>query len=154
MIANKSRQTSALTTLKVQEDLTRKGWVVMRSEEECPYDLIVDMGIENGKRVFRTIQVKNDPRTSSRPNPDKSNEPVSRGGKNRNSYWYYDEDIDYIASLDLQGEVVYWNKEVYRKLSPSKLKKKPPSHFPENFKMFTYRKNTEIEYSNIEKFYT
>ena len=75
MIDNKSRQTAALITLDVTRDITSKGWICMRSEEEAPYDLIVDMGLDNNKRVFATIQVKKDLRTTSRPNGGKG-EPV------------------------------------------------------------------------------
>jgi len=139
MIKNQSRQTSALITLDVQKDITSRGWLCMRSEEEAVYDLIVDMGIIDGKREFVTIQVKNELRTSSRQSPEKENEPVSVGGKNRNSYWYYDEDVTYLASLNKNAEVEYIHKEDYKYKLPKQLKSAGRTKFPTNEKMIKYR---------------
>ena len=139
MIKNQSRQTSALITLDVQKDITSRGWSCMRSEEEAVYDLIVDMGIIDGKREFVTIQVKNELRTSSRQSPEKENEPVSVGGKNRNSYWYYDEDVTYLASLNKNAEVEYIHKEDYKYKLPKQLKSAGRTKFPTNEKMIKYR---------------
>tara|TARA_R110000737_G_scaffold338412_1_gene359416 strand:- start:359 stop:751 length:393 start_codon:yes stop_codon:yes gene_type:complete len=114
--------------------------MVMRSEEECSYDLIVDMGIEDGTRAFETIQVKTSVRTSSRPiSKDGITERVSVGGKPRNSYWYYDEDVTYIATV-VDNEVVYWHKKDYLKKSPAKLKSSPTYDFPLNASMVSYRR--------------
>ena len=138
-ITNKSRQTSMNTTLRVQLDLNEKGWIVMRSEEECAYDLIVDRGLVEGVRVFQTIQVKTSPRTSSRPSAGKDTERVSIGGKTRNNYWYYDEDVTFIASV-INDEVVYWHKNDYGYKKPSDFKKIKRYYFPINENMFSYRR--------------
>tara|TARA_R100000988_G_C3863341_1_gene100322 strand:+ start:50 stop:514 length:465 start_codon:yes stop_codon:yes gene_type:complete len=140
MIGNKSKQTAALITLKVQMDLTEKGWSVTRSEEEAPYDLIVDFGVDDsGKRELATIQVKKDLRTTSRPGGGKG-EPVSSGGKDRNSYNYYDEDITYLATVK-DDRVIYYHKDQYRYSTPSQLKKLNESVIPINQKIISYRKN-------------
>jgi hypothetical protein len=138
-IINKSRQTSMDTTLKVQLDLNERGWMVMRSEEECSYDLIVDRGIVEGFRLFQTIQVKTIPRTSSRPGGGKDVERVSNGGKTRNNYWYYDEDVTFIASI-VGDEVVYWHKDDYRYKKPSDFRNMKRYDFPINENMFSYRR--------------
>ena len=138
MIGNKSRQTAALLTLKIQLDLTEKGWSVMRSEEEAPYDLIVDFGVnDSGQREFATVQVKKDLRTTSRPGGGKG-EPVSSGGKNRNSYNYYDEDVTYLATVK-DDKVIYYHKDQYRYSTPSQLKKLDEAVIPINDRMNTYR---------------
>ena len=138
MIKNKSRQTAALITLKIQLDLTKKGWLVMRSEEEAPYDLIVDFGVnDSGQREFATVQVKKDLRTTSRPGGGKG-EPVSSGGKNRNSYNYYDEDVTYLATVK-DDKVIYYHKDQYRYSTPSQLKKLDEAVIPINDRMNTYR---------------
>ena len=142
MIGNKSKQTAALITLRIQTDLTEKGWSVVRSEEEAPYDLIVDFGVNDGKREFATIQVKKDLRTTSRPGGGKG-EPVSSGGKDRNSYNYYDEDITYLATVK-DDRVIYYHKDQYRYSTPSQLKKLNESVIPINQKIISYRKNNSI----------
>lgn len=152
MIINKGRQTSMETTLKVQLDLNSRGWVVMRSEEECPYDLIVDMGLVEGKREFCTIQVKTNPRTSSRPSAEKNVESVSNNGKPRNNYWYYDEDVTLIASI-IDNEVVYWHKDFYKYRKPSKFKNMQKYDFPLNNNMFSYRRPDSNEKSSLEDFF-
>ena len=58
---------------------------------------VLDFGLDDsGQRKFATVQVKKNLRTTSRPGGGKG-EPVSAGGKNRNSYNYYDEDVTYLA---------------------------------------------------------
>ena len=139
MIGNKSRQTAALLTLKIQLDLTEKGWSVMRSEEEAPYDLIVDFGVnDSGQREFVTVQVKKDLRTTSRPGGGKG-EPVSSGGKNRNSYNYYDEDVTYLATVK-DDKVIYYHKDQYKYSTTKELKKLEEAIIPVNKKMSNYRK--------------
>ena len=139
MIGNKSRQTAALLTLKIQLDLTEKGWSVMRSEEEAPYDLIVDFGVnDSGQREFVTVQVKKDLRTTSRPGGGKG-EPVSSGGKNRNSYNYYDEDVTYLATVK-KDKVIYYHKDQYKYSTTKELKKLEEAIIPVNKKMSNYRK--------------
>ena len=153
MIDNQSRKTSQTITLQVQLDITDRGWLVMRGEEESPYDLIVDLGLdESGCRNFVTIQVKKDLRTSSRPSPEKENEPVSVGGKNRNSYWYFDKDVTYLATVK-NGEVIYYHKSDYQKLSPTELKRANQSIFPINENMFSYRREVSaIDRPSLELF--
>ena len=138
MIKNKSRQTAALITLKIQMDLTEKGWLVMRSEEEAPYDLIVDFGLDDSVlRKFATVQVKKNLRTTSRPGGGKG-EPVSAGGKNRNSYNYYDEDVTYLATV-VNDKVIYYHKDQYKYSTPSQLKKLNEAVIPINENMNSYR---------------
>ena len=153
MIKNKSRQTSHMILLEVQKDITSKGWLCMRGEEESPYDLITDMGLDDdNKRVFVTFQVKKDLRTTSRPNGGKG-EPVARNGKDRNSYNYYDEDITYLATVNKHGRVVYYHKEQYKYLTPSQLKNANESVLPTNTKMQGYRVNTTVtNNSTLEEF--
>ncbi len=139
MIGNKSRQTAALLTLKIQLDLTEKGWSVMRSEEEAPYDLIVDFGLDDsGQRKFATVQVKKNLRTTARPGGGKG-EPVSAGGKNRNSYNYYDEDVTYLATV-VNDKVIYYHKDQYKYSTTKELKKLEEAIIPVNKKMSNYRK--------------
>ena len=153
MIKNKSRQTSMLVTLEVQKDLTNRGWMVMRSEEESPYDLIVDMGVnEQSIRQFVTIQVKKNIRTSSRPSPYKDVEPVSINGKNRNNYWYCDEDITYLATIK-NNRVVYYHKNDYQKLTPSQLNKINESVFPVNNKMNSYSVSYSVQEGGLDMFW-
>ena len=153
MIDNQSRKTAQTITLQVQLDITDRGWLVMRGEEESPYDLIVDLGLdESDCRNFVTIQVKKDLRTSSRPSPEKENEPVSVGGKNRNSYWYFDKDVTYLATVK-NGEVIYYHKSDYQKLSPTELKRANQSIFPINKNMFSYRREVStIDRPSLEAF--
>ena len=141
MIKNKSRQTAAMITLDVQKDITSRGWSCMRSEEEAVYDLIVDMGIVDGKREFVTIQVKTSLRTTSRSGG--ANEPVSKNGKNRNSYSYYDEDVTYLASLNKFGEVEYIHKDDYKYKTTKQLKSANRSNFPWNQEMYGHKKGGE-----------
>ena len=153
MIKNKSRQTSHMILLEVQRDINSKGWLCMRGEEESPYDLITDMGLDdNNKRVFATFQVKKDLRTTSRPNGGKG-EPVAKNGKDRNSYNYYDEDITYLATVNKHGRVIYYHRDQYKYLTPSQLKNANESVLPINTKMQGYRVNTSITQNNtLEEF--
>jgi len=140
------------TTLKVQLHLNSLGWMVMRSEEECSYDLIVDMGLVEGKREFCTIQVKTTPRTSSRPSAGRDGESVSNNGKTRNNYWYYDEDVTLIASI-IDDEVVYWHRNDYKYRKPSEFKNMKRYNFPLNKKMFSYRRPEICVQSPLEDFF-
>tara|TARA_R110000796_G_C14248516_1_gene398256 strand:- start:49 stop:507 length:459 start_codon:yes stop_codon:yes gene_type:complete len=151
MIINKSRQTGLYILLKVQEDLTKRGWIAIRSEEEQPYDLIVDMGIVDEERVFFTIQVKQKPRTSSRPGVGHDYERVSVNGKSRNNYWYEDENITLISSI-VDGEVVYWHKDDYKKKKPIAFKSMKRYEFPINEKMFSYKRPQQV-HSTLEEFF-
>ena len=100
------------------------------------------MGLDNNKRVFATIQVKKDLRTTSRPNGGKG-EPVTKNGKERNSYSYYDKDVTYLATVNKDGVVVYYHKDQYQYLTPKELKRVKPAIFPVNDKMYSYRKPIE-----------
>tara|TARA_Y100001963_G_C6627410_1_gene374613 strand:- start:44 stop:541 length:498 start_codon:yes stop_codon:yes gene_type:complete len=151
MIENKSRITSEVIQQTIKLDITKRGFYVMEGPPESPYDLVVDIGLIDGKRIFKTIQVKKDIRTTSRPGSG-NGEPVSRNGKNRNSYNYYDKDIDFIASLDKYGEPYYIEKENYKYKSSSELNKnlyslKTPWPF-KNDNVSSYRKPCDIK--NIE----
>tara|TARA_Y100000593_G_scaffold74526_1_gene137251 strand:- start:386 stop:796 length:411 start_codon:yes stop_codon:yes gene_type:complete len=135
-------------------DITEKGWIAIETPPETSYDLIVDMGIVDGQRKFVTIQVKKDLRTTSRPNGGKD-EPVSTNGKNRNSYYYYDEDVTYLASLNKYGDVEYIHKDDYKYLTPAQLKKAKRTIFPTNHNMTSYRKPLkENNVSLLEEFFT
>ena len=148
MIKNKSRQTAAMITLDVQKNITSKGWLCMRSEEEAPYDLIVDMGLdENNQREFVTVQVKKNLRTTSRPNSGKG-EPVAKNGKDRNSYYYYDEDVTYLATVNEHGRVVYYHKDIYKYMTPIQLKRSNECIFPVNDKIQGYRISIESTQSH------
>jgi hypothetical protein len=137
MIKNKSRQTSSVLEQKVLLDITEKGWIGILTPSETSYDIIVDMGVVDGKREFVTIQVKTSLRTTSRSGG--ANEPVSKNGKNRNSYSYYDEDVTYLASLNKFGEVEYIHKDDYKYMTTSQLSRANRSAFPTNEKMIKYR---------------
>ena len=139
MIPNQSKQTADLGELEIQLYLTRLGWAVMKAPEGYIYDLVVDMGLgDDGGRILKTIQVKTDPRTSSRPGGDNNLESVSNGGKQRRNYWYYDEGVDFLASF-IDGRPVFWERETYQKKSPSDLKKSLTYEFPKNIMMSSYR---------------
>ena len=144
MIKEQSKQTYFLLEQKVLLDITEKGWIGILTPPETSYDIIVDMGVVDGKREFVTIQIKKDLRTTSRPSSGK-NEPVSTNGKNRNSYYYYDEDITYLASLNNYGEVEYIHKEDYKYKTPAQLKKANRSNFPINSNMTSYRKTQQTD---------
>ena len=139
MIKEQSKQTYFLLEQKVLMDITQKGWIGISTPPETSYDIVVDMGVVDGKREFVTIQIKKDLRTTSRPGNGKS-EPVSRNGKNRNSYNYYDEDVTYLATLNKYGDVEYIHKEDYKYKTESQLKKANRSSFPINSCITSYRK--------------
>ena len=138
MIKEQSKQTYFLLEQKVLMDITQKGWVGISTPPETSYDIVVDMGVVDGKREFVTIQIKKDLRTTSR--PGNGSEPVSKNGKNRNSYNYYDEDVTYLATLNKYGDVEYIHKEDYKYKTESQLKKSNRSSFPINSCITSYRK--------------
>ena len=135
---------------KVLLDITEKGWIGILTPSETSYDIIVDMGLFDGKRKFVTIQIKKDLRSTSRPSGGKD-EPVSTNGKNRNSYNYYDEDVTYLASLNKYGDVEYIHKEDYKYKTEAQLKKANRTNFPINSNMTSYRKPRQ-NVSTLEAF--
>ena len=150
MIENQSRQTSARILQLIKLDITDKGWYVMDAPEECPYDLVADIGYENGNRIIITIQVKKNLRTTSRPSGGKG-EPVSSNGKDRNSYYYYDKDITLLATYDFKKQrVIYIHKNDYRYLKPKELKKANEYNFPTNENMSSYRKTNSTNLKPID----
>ena len=138
MIKNKSKQTYFTLEQEVKLDIIKKGWIVMDTPAETSYDLIVDLGLKNNTRSFVTIQVKTDLRTTSRRGT--SGEPVSSNGISRNSYYYYDEDVTYLASKNKYGEIFYVHKNDYKKKTEKELKYANKSVFPINKNMTNYRK--------------
>ena len=140
MIGNKSRQSSEIVFQEVKLDIIKRGWFVLDAPEECPYDLAVDLGVSNNKREFVTVQVKKNLKTTSRPDQGKG-EPVSSGGKDRNSYNYYDKDVTLLATYDFKKQrVIYIHKNDYKYLKPKELKKTNEYNFPINENMSSYRK--------------
>ena len=150
MIKEQSKQTYFLLEQKVLLDITEKGWIGILTPSETSYDIIVDMGLFDGKRKFVTIQIKKDLRSTSRPSGGKD-EPVSTNGKNRNSYNYYDEDVTYLASLNKYGDVEYIHKEDYKYKTEAQLKKANRTNFPINSNMTSYRKPRQ-NVSTLEAF--
>tara|TARA_A100001388_G_C28506473_1_gene374145 strand:- start:42 stop:563 length:522 start_codon:yes stop_codon:yes gene_type:complete len=154
MIENKSRKTSGLQESRVKIDILERGWIVMDAPAEAPYDLVVDMGLEHyGKRIFWSIQVKEELRTTNRPvkknmsirDGDCNWEPVSKGGKGRNWYYYYDKDVTLLASYDEKlGRVKYVHKDQYRYCTPGELKKVNEFNYPVNELMYSYKKPTTV----------
>ena len=150
MIENQSRQTSARILQLIKLDITDKGWYVMDAPEECPYDLVADIGYENGNRIIITIQVKKNLRTTSRPSGGKG-EPVSDNGKYRNSYYYYDKDVTLLATYDFKKQrAIYIHKNDYRYLKPKELKKANEYNFPTNENMSSYRKTNSTNLKPID----
>ena len=150
MIENQSRQTSARILQLIKLDITDKGWYVMDAPEECPYDLVADIGYENGNRIIITIQVKKNLRTTSRPSGGKG-EPVSDNGKYRNSYYYYDKDVTLLATYDFKKQrAIYIHKNDYRYLKPKELKKANEYNFPINENMSSYRKTNSTNLKPID----
>jgi hypothetical protein len=124
----------------VKLDLLDRGWIPIDAAEEQPFDMIVDVGIHNDARMFQTVQIKswNALKTSSRTG---AIEPVSVGGKTRNNYNYYDECIDWIATvIENEDRVVYWDRDTYQKKTPNQLKKTTPINFPFNDDVYDYVK--------------
>ena len=144
MIKEKSKQTYFLLEQKVLMDVTQKGWIGISTPPDTPYDLIVDMGVIDGKRKFVTIQIKKDLRTTSRPGNGKG-EPVSTNGISRYSFNYYDADITYLASENKYGDVEYIHKDDYKYLTPKQLKFANRSNFPVNTSMTSYRKSRQTD---------
>jgi hypothetical protein len=140
-IINKSTITARITHNKVKLDLLNRGWISIDAAEEQPFDIILDVGIHNDARLFQTIQVKTwtSLKTSSR--VVTTFEPVSLGGKARNSYNYYDQHIDWIATvIENEDRVVYWDRDTYQKKTPNQLKKTTPINFPFNDDVYDYVK--------------
>ena len=148
MIKQQSKQTYFLLEQKVLLDITEKGWIGIPTPPETPYDIVVDMGIVDDKKEFVTIQIKKDLRTTSRASLGKG-EPVSKNGKNRNSYYYYDEDVTYLASLNNFGDVEYIHKEDYKYKTPAQLKKANRSSFPVNHNITSYSRGKTIHTDNV-----
>ena len=153
MIENQSRMTSGLQESRVKIDIQERGWLVLDAPHEAPYDLVVDMGLEHyGKRIFWSVQVKEELRTTNRPikkdmttrDGDCNWETVSKGGKGRNWYYYYDKDVTLLASYDEKlGRVKYIHKDQYKYIStPGQLKKVNEFPFPVNESMYSYKKPT------------
>tara|TARA_B100001559_G_C16401226_1_gene575882 strand:+ start:263 stop:769 length:507 start_codon:yes stop_codon:yes gene_type:complete len=157
---NKSRITARITHDKVKLDLLARGWIPIDAAEEQPFDIILDVGIHDDARLFQTIQVKTwtSLKTSSR--VFNSFEPVSLGGKARNSYNYYDQHIDWIATVkENEDRVVYWNRDTYQYKTSSQLKKTTPIDFPINHKVYDYTKPETVACSigadtSLESFMT
>ena len=140
-IINKSTITARLTHTKVKLDLLNRGWIPIDAAEEQPFDIILDVGIHNDARRFQTVQVKSWSalKTSSRTG---ATEPVSAQGKTRNNYDYYDECIDWIATVNENNRVMYWNRNTYQRKTPAQLKKTTPTDFPFNDNVYDYVRPT------------
>ena len=148
---SQSRLTAVTTHTKVKLDLISKGWIPTDAAEEQPFDIVVDMGLDDKteKRIFETLQVKawKSLKTSSRTGYV---EKVSKDGKQRNSYWYFDQYIDWIVSVNPKTDsVVYWNRNTYKKKTAAQLKKTTPNNFPENQGVYRYASPVEIVEYNI-----
>ena len=140
-IINKSTITARITHNKVKLDLLNRGWISIDAAEEQPFDIILDVGIHNDARRFQTLQVKSWSalKTSSRTG---ATEPVSAQGKTRNNYDYYDECIDWIATVNENNRVMYWNRNTYQRKTPAQLKKTTPTDFPFNDNVYDYVRPT------------
>ena len=136
MIPNQSKQTYSVLEKKVELDILQKGWVAIPCPAESQFDVIVDMGVEDGQRKLVTIQVKQKPRTTSRPRDGKSD---NVHGKIRNSYSYYDMGIDYLATEE-NGKIVYIHREDFHHLTENELKHARRTLFPKNEDIYIYRK--------------
>jgi hypothetical protein len=153
-VINKSTITARITHNRVKLDLLDRGWIPIDAAEEQPFDMIVDVGIHNDARMFQTVQIKswNALKTSSRTG---AIEPVSVGGKTRNNYNYYDECIDWIATVK-DNRVLYWNRNTYQYKTPIQLKKTTPIDFPFNDNVYEYARPTNSidDAKSIESFMT
>ena len=140
-IINKSTITARITHNKVKLDLLNRGWIPIDAAEEQPFDIILDVGLHNDTRRFQTLQVKSWSalKTSSRTG---ALEPVSAQGKTRNNYDYYDECIDWIATVNENNRVMYWNRNTYQRKTPAQLKKTTPIDFPFNDNVYDYVRPT------------
>ena len=147
---NKSRITARITHDKVKLDLLSRGWLSIEAAEEQPFDLIIDVGIHNDARLFQTIQVKSWTSLKTCSRVATTFEPVSLGGKARNSYNYYDQYIDWIATVkENEDRVVYWNRDTYQKKTPNQLKKTTPINFPINEDVYDYVKPETVTCTDI-----
>ena len=151
MIENQSRKTAQINLQEVKLDIIKRGWFVLEASEEAPYDLAVDLGLdEKNERIWYTIQVKDELRTTNRPSGGKG-EPVSSNGKDRNNYYYYDKDITLLATYDFKKQrVIYIHKNDYRYLKPKDLKKVNEYNFPINENMSSYRKTNSTSPKPID----
>ena len=145
-IINKSTITARITHNKVKLDLLNRGWISIDAAEEQPFDIILDVGIHNDARQFQTVQVKSWSalKTSSRTG---ALEPVSAQGKTRNNYDYYDECIDWIATVK-DNRVIYWNRNTYQRKTPAQLKKTTPNSFPFNDNVYDKERPQQLERMN------
>ena len=148
MIQAKSRITGEITHHQIKLDLLSKGWLPIDAALEQPFDIIIDMGLISDKREFQTIQVKSWKTLKTCSRPQGGVEKVSEGGKERNSYWYYDEGIDWIATVNYDNIVMYWSRELYQYKSSGQLKKTTPIEFPNNDEVYAYRKPLLLEPTN------
>ena len=151
LIIAQSRLSASETHCRVRFDIIQRGWIPTNAEEEQPFDMVVDMGIVSNKREFQTIQVKSwtTLKTSSRPQSKRVIEKVSINGKERNSYWYYDQCIDWIATVNPKNNNVhYWSREIYQKKSPTELRNISPMEFPFNEAVCAYKKPSSIKQTN------
>ena len=148
LIIAQSRLSAAETHCRVRFDIIQRGWIPTDAEEEQSFDLIVDMGVVSDKREFQTIQVKSWKTLKTCSRPVGGIEKVSEGGKERNTYWYYDQCIDWIATVNPDNNVIYWNRDVYQKKEAGILKKTSPVKFPINKDVFAYKKPSPIEQTN------
>lgn len=145
MIPNKSKQTSSVLEQKVILDILEKGWMSIPCPPETQFDVIADLGVQNGKRKLVTIQVKQTPRTTSRPNDAKN--------ESRNSYSYYDVGVDYLATEE-KGKIVYIHRDDFRYLKEGELKRVRRTPFPVNENMFSYRKPVDKKIdSTLKEFF-
>ena len=148
MIQAKSRITGEITHHQIKLDLLSRGWLPIDAALEQPFDIIIDMGLISDKREFQTIQVKSWKTLKTCSRPVGGIEKVSEGGKERNTYWYYDQCIDWIATVNPDNNVIYWNRDVYQKKEAGILKKTSPVKFPINKDVFAYKKPSPIEQTN------
>jgi len=133
MFRNETKASCEISEQTVKLDIIKRGWQVIDAPPECPFDLLVDMGLdENGFRKIETIQVKSSNSgywTKSRSGGE--SDIVGRSGKIRNTHNYYDEGITSLA-VPINGAVSYWPRHVYEYKSSSELKKITPTKFPNN----------------------
>ena len=133
MFRNETKASCEISEQTVKLDIIKRGWQVIDAPPECPFDLLVDMGLdENGFRKIETIQVKSlTSPTWTKSRSGSESDIVSKSGKIRNTHSYYDEGINWLA-VPITGAVSYWPRHVYEYKSPSQLKKITPSEFPNN----------------------
>ena len=148
LIIAQSRLSAAETHCRDRFDIMQRGRIPTDGEEEQSFDLIVDMGVVSDKREFQTIQVKSWKTLKTCSRPVGGIEKVSEGGKERNTYWYYDQCIDWIATVNPDNNVIYWNRDVYQKKEAGILNKTSPVKFPINKDVFAYKKPSPIEQTN------